>query len=207
MDKPLAQESGGVLIKLSGRSLCSGPVSEVYMLHDNMHLGLSKDGGNEKKNMEVLDGMAELMVLSNYGPAKNIILFGVGLEGPLDEDVMRGALKKALDGFPRFLSGVREHRYVGGNRLVWKDQTDQEIPLQCSEFRIPDESISFEDCLLAHLAPSLNKDWDLLRTVPTEFHLLRHGKGRHSFIALVHHAAARRVDDITVHQKRSGGLP
>jgi hypothetical protein len=155
-----------------------------------MNSGSSTGDGNETKNMEVLDGMAELMVLSNYGPAKNIILFGVGLDGPLNEDVMRDALKKALDGFPRFLSGVREHRHVGGNRLVWTDRTDHEIPLQSSELRIPDESISFEDCLLAHLAPSLNKDWDLLRTVPTEFHLLRHGKGRHSFIALVHHAAA-----------------
>jgi hypothetical protein len=145
---------------------------------------------NATKNGDVLEGMAELMVLSNFGSAKNIILFGMGLEGPLDEDGMRGALKKALEGFPHFLSGVREHRHVGGNRLIWTDQMDPGPALQSSELTIPDKSPSFEDCLLTHLAPSLNKDWDLLRTVPTEFHLLSHGKGRHSFIALVHHAAA-----------------
>lgn len=145
---------------------------------------------NETKNTEVLDGMAELMVLSNYGAAKNIILFGMGLEGPLDEDVMWVALKRALEGFPHFLSGVRERRNMGGNHLVWTDPVHPGPPLQSSELRIANDSLSFEDCLLAHLAPSLDKDWDLLRTVPTEFHILRHGERHHSFIALVHHAAA-----------------
>jgi len=147
--------------------------------------------GDEKatKNIEALNGMAELMVLSNYGPSKNIILFGMGLDGPLDEDALRKALTKALDSFPHFLSGVRECSHMGSKRLVWADQTDLVPQLQGSELRIPDASLRFEDRLLDHLGPSLNKDWDLLNAVPTEFHILRHDKERHSFIALVHHAA------------------
>ncbi|MBI5251815.1 MAG: hypothetical protein HY912_20165 [Desulfomonile tiedjei] len=147
-------------------------------------------GENATENLSLLDGMAELMVLSNYGSAKNIILFGMGLEGQLDESAMQGALIKALDGFPHFLSGVRECRYMGSNRLMWSDQKDLVPVLQVSDLEIPDESLSFEDRLLAHLDGSLNKDWDLLRTVPTEFHVLHHSQGRHSFIGLVQHAAA-----------------
>jgi hypothetical protein len=142
------------------------------------------------KNADVLDGMAELMVLSNYGCAKNVIVFGMGLEGQLDETAMQSALIKASDAFPHFLRGVRECEHMAGNRLVWADEAELAPRLQISDLKVPDGPLSFEDSLFAHLKVSLNKDWDLLRTVPTEFHVLHHGNRSHSFIGLVQHAAA-----------------
>jgi len=139
---------------------------------------------------EIVEGMSEHMVLATYADAKNIIIFGVDLEGPIDEEAMKLALYRAVESFPHFLSGVRESAVMGRGRLIWMPIPDHHPELHVSSLDLSDPSLSFEDSLLRHLGESLTKDWDLLHTVPTEFHLLQLGKGRYSFVTLVHHAAA-----------------
>jgi len=138
----------------------------------------------------VLDGVSELWVFSNYPEAKNIMLSGFDLEGPISTEAMNLALKNVLRGFPEFSSGVRESRIQGERRLVWVLDPDFQPQLRLSNLETSDSSLPSQHSLLLHLGQSLEKDWDLLRTVPTEFHLIRLADGRRSLLTLAHHAAA-----------------
>ncbi|MCX5873747.1 MAG: hypothetical protein NTY51_11035 [Deltaproteobacteria bacterium] len=139
---------------------------------------------------KVLDGMSELMVLSNYPEAKNIMIFGFDLEGAVDTDAMNLALRYALPSFPEFSSSVKERRINGERCLTWFLDPDFNPEFRLSNMDTTDSSLGFQHSLLQSLDQSLEKDWDLLRTVPTEFHLIRLPNGRSSLLTLVHHAAA-----------------
>jgi len=138
----------------------------------------------------VLDGMSELMVFSNYPEARNVMLFGFELEGPVDIGAMNLALKLSLSGFPQFVSSVKESRVSGKSRLVWRPDPDFSPELRLSDLENSDSSVPFQHSLLRHLNQSLEKDWDLLHTVPSEFHLIRLPNKGHCLLTLVHHAAA-----------------
>jgi len=138
----------------------------------------------------LVDPASEIMALSNYGDAKNIVIVGCDLAGILDEQAMSLALAKALESFPVLLCRVKETRLKGRPRFIWVRDPDHGGQLQISDFETPDGSLSFQDSFLRNLAGSLGKDWDLIKSAPTEFRLLRHARNRHSFFLLVHHAAA-----------------
>ncbi len=139
---------------------------------------------------KALDGMSELMVLSNYPEAKNIMIFGFDVEGAVDTDAMNLALRNALPSFPEFSSCVKESRINGERRLTWFQDSDFQPAFRLSNMETIDSSLGFQHSLLHSLDQSVEKDWDLLRTVPTEFHLIRLPSGRSSLLTLVHHAAA-----------------
>lgn len=148
------------------------------------------DGLSLRKSPRVLDGMSELWVFSTYPEAKNIMMFGFDLEGPIAIECLDKALRDVIVGFPSFSSGVRQSKIQGSWRLTWFLAPDFQPMLRQSDMEIAGSSCSFQHSLLSHLRPSLEKDWDLLSTVPTEFHLIRYSQGRHTLLTLVHHAAA-----------------
>lgn len=143
-----------------------------------------------EQSAKVMDGMSELMVFSNYPEAKNIMLFGFDLEGSVNIEAMNLALREALPSFPQFSSSVKEGGFKGERRLTWFPDPDFQPRLRISNLEITDSSLPFQHSLLLSLDKSLEKDWDLLRTVPTEFHLIHLPDGRSSLLTLVHHAAA-----------------
>ncbi len=138
----------------------------------------------------VLDGLSEIMVLSNYPDAKNIMLFGFDLEGPLEVEALNSALSRVVERFPQFASSVKQNKVSGKWRLTWSRDPDFKPELRVSQLVESDPSVPFQRSLLRHLHQSLEKEWDLLRTIPTEFHIVRVAEERHSLLALVHHAAA-----------------
>ncbi len=138
----------------------------------------------------LVDPASEIMALSNYGDAKNIVIVGCDLEGVLDEQAMSLALAKALESFPVLLCSVKETRLKGRPCFMWVPDPDHGGQLQVADFETLDGSLSFQDSLLRNLAGSLGKDWDLIKSAPTEFRLFRHARNRHSFFLLVHHAAS-----------------
>ena len=139
---------------------------------------------------KVLDGMSELMVLSNYPEAKNIMIFGFEVEGAVDIDAMNLALRNALPSFPEFSSSVKERRINGEQRLTWFLDPDFQPEFRLSNMETTDSSLGFQHSLIQSLDKSVEKDWDLLQTAPSEFHLIRLPNGRCSLLTLVHHAAA-----------------
>lgn len=142
------------------------------------------------KRPKVLDGLSELMVFSNYPEAKNIMIFGFDFEGDIDVDAMNLALSYTLPSFPEFMSFVKESGTGMEKRLNWFLDTDFKPEFRQTRMTNLDNSLGFEHSLINSLDQSVNKDWDLLRTVPTEFHVVSLPDGRRSLLALVHHAAA-----------------
>jgi Condensation domain len=138
----------------------------------------------------VLDGLSEIMVLSNYPNAKNIMIFGFSLEGQLDTEAMGHALRPAVDSFPQFACSVSQKKMSGKWRMTWSQDQDFKPYLRVSQLVEPDPAVPLQRSLLRHLHHSLEKDWDLLCTVPTEFHAIQVAEDRHTLLALVHHAAA-----------------
>jgi hypothetical protein len=143
-----------------------------------------------EKKPRLLDGMSEIIVLSNYPEAKNIMIFGFDIEGTVDIDAMNLALKNALPGFPEFSSCVKESRIDMERRLTWFLDPDFQPEFKLSRIESIDSSLGIQHSLIRNLGQSLEKEWDLLQTVPTEFHLIRLPDGRSSLLTLVHHAAA-----------------
>ena len=137
-----------------------------------------------------LDGLSEIMVLSNYPDAKNIMLFGFDVEGPLNIGAMNSALNEVIESFPQFACRVREKRVAGKWYMCWSRDPDFRPDLRMSHMEKSDPSAPFQRSLLRHLHRSIEKEWDLLRVAPTEFHAIRVGDDRHTLLALVHHAAA-----------------
>lgn len=142
------------------------------------------------KIARVMDGMSELMVLSNYPQAKNIMIFGFDFEGALDLDAMNLALSRALRKFPEFSSCVRECRIDNERRLAWFQDPCFQPQFRMSTLEALDCGLGFEHSVICGLHESVEKEWDLLKTVPTEFHIIRMPDGRNSLLTLVHHAAA-----------------
>lgn len=145
--------------------------------------------GNEDKQM-LIEGIAEQMVLSTYADAKNILIFGVDLEGSVDTEAVSLSVSKTVEQFPCFVSSAGLSGRAGGRRLVWMPHPESTPELNLSELGVAGSSDSFEEALLARLDDSLNKDWNLLNTMPTEFHLIRVSERLHTLLFLVHHAAA-----------------
>ncbi len=139
---------------------------------------------------KLLDGLSEMMVLSNYPEAKNVMIFGFDFEGDIDIDAMNLALSYTLPGFPEFLSFVKESGTGREKRLNWFLDPNFKPEFRQSSLDNLDSSLGFEHSVIGGLYQSVNKDWDLLRTVPTEFHVVGFPDGRRSILTLVHHAAA-----------------
>lgn len=137
-----------------------------------------------------LDGLSEIMVLSNYPDAKNIMLFGFDLVGSLDIEAMNSALNRVMESFPQFASSVKQKKVSGKWYMTWERDPHFNPELRVSQLVEPDRSVPFQRSLLRHLHQSLEKEWDLLRVNPTEFHAVRVTEERHTLLALVHHAAA-----------------
>ncbi len=137
-----------------------------------------------------LDGLSEIMVLSNYPDAKNIMLFGFDVKGPLDIGAMNSALNEVIESFPQFACRVEEKRVSGKWYMSWSRDPDFRPDLRVSHLEKSDPSTPFQRSLLRHLRQSIEKEWDLLRVAPTEFHAIRVGDDQHTLLALVHHAAA-----------------
>jgi len=138
----------------------------------------------------MLDGLTELMVYSNYPQAKNIMVSGFDLEGEVDIEAMNSALSHTLQNFPEFVSSVKEAKIEGKRCLIWFRHPNFNPRFRLSQIEHGDPSPSFQHSLFRHLSRSVEKDWDLLRTVPTEFHLIDRANGSSTLLTLVHHAAA-----------------
>jgi len=108
-----------------------------------------------------LDALSEMMALSSYGNTKNILVTAVETKGPLDEEAMKLAIQQAAKGFPRLASCVKEVKERGRYRLVWDQRSDMELPVKISELQSANGSSNSLERFLRHMAPHLDRDWDL----------------------------------------------
>jgi hypothetical protein len=69
-----------------------------------------------------LDPLSEMMVLSSYKNANNLMITAIELKGILDEEALDAAARKTATRFPQFLSRIRELRESGKFYLAWEQR-------------------------------------------------------------------------------------
>ncbi len=137
-----------------------------------------------------LDALSEMMALSSYGNTKNILVTAVETKGPVDEEAMTRAALVAAKSFPHLVSCVKEVRERGRYRLVWDQRSDLELPVKISELQPANGSPNSLDRFLRHMAPRLDRDWDLFNEPAGEFHIVRLAKDHYILAPVIHHVAS-----------------
>jgi hypothetical protein len=137
-----------------------------------------------------LDALSEMMALSSYGNTKNIIVTGVELKGPLDEEAMTLAIGQAAKSFPRLVSCLKEVRERGRYHLIWDQRPDLELPVKISELRPKNGESNSLERFLGHMASHLDRDWDLFTDPAGEVHIVRLANDHHIVAPVIHHVAS-----------------
>lgn len=139
---------------------------------------------------EKVDPTSEMLLLSTYGNTKNILMTGIELEGPFDEEATRLAYRKALEGLPHMLGCINEVKIGGLHHLFWENRPDLPIPMTITEMNRSGEGTPVLDDLLAHLRPRLDRDWNLFEEVPYDIQVVRIAADHHILVTSFHHVAS-----------------
>jgi hypothetical protein len=135
-----------------------------------------------------LDPNSEMIALATFDNTKNIFLIAMEIKGPFDENLFKPSVIATLEGFPELRCCLWETRKNGRHYLYWHPRPDVEFLTSISDLKDLDASTPILDAVLKHLAPRLDRDWDLFNETPGEAHLLRASKDHYVVVALVHHA-------------------
>ena len=136
-----------------------------------------------------LDPLSEMLALSSYGNTKNIIITAIETRGPLDEEGLIQAAKRAASSFPQILSRLKEIKEKGRYHLFWEYRPDEVLPVRITDMKTADGTVSL-DQFLSHVSGRLDRDWNLFEEPASEFHFVRLSADHHILSVAVHHAAA-----------------
>lgn len=139
--------------------------------------------------VEFLDPNSEMIALATGSNTRNVLVIALEIRGPLNEELAKVAVAKAVKAFPQLQSCLRETRTNLRHRLYWHPRPDLEFPVTLSDLKTYEMSTPLLEAVLNRLAPSLDRDWDLRKELPGELHLFRVSTDFHVVALVVHHAA------------------
>ncbi len=139
---------------------------------------------------ELLNPLSEMLALSSYGNTKNIIVAVVETSGPFDEQAAKLAVERTAEKFPRLRSRIKEVGEKGKRRLAWEHQPDQPLQVFSTHLENTNPNVPTLERLLNHLAPRLDRRWDLFHEPAIEFHFVRVAPNHHIIGPVLHHVAA-----------------
>ncbi len=148
-------------------------------------------GGFEPvSELRKLDVMSEIMVVSSFRNAKNIMLIAVEAKGPFDEQTFRVAVKEVSQAFPTLTGTLRELREGARLFLFREDHPDLEVQVRMSDVSRPAGPEGSFNVIMDHLRPRLDRQWDLWREPPLEIHILRFQPDYFLLVFVFHHSGA-----------------
>lgn len=139
---------------------------------------------------DLLNPLSEMLALSSYGNTKNILVTMVETSGPLDEQAIKLAAQKTAEKFPRVRSCIKEVRNKGKRQLAWEYRQDLPVQIFSSSIENTDTTVPLLERFVDHLAPRLDRRWDLFQEPPIEFHFVRVAQDHHILGPVIHHVAA-----------------
>lgn len=160
--------------------------------------GQRRHRGNDATGMKVfemhdaskfLDPNSEMIALSSYSNTKNLLLTAMEIKGHVDEGLLKPCVLKTLKAFPQLQCCLKEIRKKGRHRLYWGPNPDKEFLVSISDLKDPVTSTGLLDAVLKHLAPRLDRDWDLFRELPCEVHFVKISHAHLIAVVVTHHAA------------------
>jgi hypothetical protein len=142
------------------------------------------------QDLQNLDPLSEMMVLSSYKNTKNLIITAIELKGILDEEALDAAVQKAATRFPQFLSRIRELRESGKFYLAWKHDPTGRVPFTVLEASGEGALQSPLVRCLRSIRPILDRNRNLFDEFPAEMCLFRISRDHVIFVPVIHHVAA-----------------
>ena len=139
---------------------------------------------------EQLNPLSEMLALSSYGNTKNIIVALAETSGPFDEQAAKLAVQRTAEKYPRVRSCIKEISEKGKRRLAWEHRPDLPAQVFSTHLENTDPNAPILERLLNHLAPRLDRPWDLFMEPAIEFHLVRVTPNHHIIGPVLHHVAA-----------------
>lgn len=139
---------------------------------------------------ERLNPLSEMLALSSYGNTKNIIVALAETSGPFDEQAAKLAVQRTAEKFPRVRSCIQEISEKGKRRLAWEHQPDLPLQVFSTHLENTNPNAPILERLLNHLAPRLDRRWDLFKEPAIEFHFVRVAPNHHIIGPVLHHVAA-----------------
>lgn len=137
-----------------------------------------------------LDIISDTMALTSLHNTKNIILMAGEMVGRFDEAAFRSAVRATSAEFPELVSVLGETRNGFRFHLFREHLPGLEIPVFVADIGNPTGSGRGFDSLLLHLAPRLDRDWNLWQEPPIEIHVIRASKEQFILAFMIHHAVA-----------------
>ncbi|MEI8183450.1 MAG: hypothetical protein WCG29_12185 [Desulfomonile sp.] len=145
-------------------------------------------GFEMQKTSRFLDPNSEMIALASYSNTKNLLVTAIEIKGSVDEGLLRPCVIGALEGFPQLRSCLKEIRKTGRHHLYWHPNPDVEFPVSVSDLKDHEASTPIFDAVLSHLAPRLDRDWDLFEELPGEVHFVRISQDHRIAVVVTHHA-------------------
>jgi hypothetical protein len=139
--------------------------------------------------MTPIDPISEMLALLSCGNNKSLLIPAIETEGHFDEEAGRLAVQRAAKRFPHFGSPLLEVRDKGLFRLVRNAVPIPSIPVMAADISGELATMPAPDSFLRHLAPRLDRDWDLFAEPPAEIHFLKLSSERHLIVPVIHHVA------------------
>ncbi|MDQ7784463.1 MAG: condensation domain-containing protein [Desulfomonilaceae bacterium] len=137
-----------------------------------------------------LDPRSEMLVLATYGDTRNVVLTAIEVMGPFDVDAGWVAIERASREFPQVMSCIREIKVRGRYYLVWDRRSDLPLSRIFTELPRGLRSEPLLEALLKHLAPWLDRDWNLFEETAARIHFVRVSPDHHVLISAFHHVAS-----------------
>jgi hypothetical protein len=145
-----------------------------------------------------LDIISDVMALSSYKNAKNVIVMGVEVRGPFDEAAFRKACAEIFAEHPGVASVLKEARNGWRRFLIREPRLGSDIPVTVSELpSLVGEGPLFGP-ILEHLAPRLDRTWQLFSEPPVEMHVVQIGPDHRVLGIIMHHSGGDAATTLTL---------
>lgn len=136
-----------------------------------------------------LGASSEMLALSTLGFTKNILICLIDVKGPLNVEKLFDSARTAASKFPQLTSVIEDIKHRRLHYLEWKFSGVDSLPVFFHDLSESVSSDSAMERVLSVLTPRLERYWDLLVEVSSEFHCIQVSQERFLFGWIIHHAA------------------
>ncbi len=136
-----------------------------------------------------LGASSEMLALSSIGQAKNVMVCLIDVIGKLDVELVFQSAKIAVSKYPQLHSFLSDIKRRGLHYLEWSHGDPKNLPVffhDLSRKHLNDDPMGN---VLLTLNSRLDRNWDLLKEMSSEFHCIKLSDERFLVGWLIHHAA------------------
>lgn len=136
-----------------------------------------------------LGASSEMLALSSIGKTKNILVCLIDVIGSLNVEHVFDSARKSASKFPQLHSILRDVRTRGLHHLEWEPRDLKRLPVFFHDLSKTHSNSDSMESVLQTLNPRLDREWNLLEEVSSEFHCIKLAEKRFLVGWVIHHSA------------------